>query len=152
MKRKRVFKKCSKETRFLSKEQSEEILMCFSLFDKDGSGSIDAKELKDAMKALGVFLKKQEVLDYLRKVDKDGTGSVEEVEFVCLMTELLDKRDTEQELRKVFRCYDNDDDGQINVVNLKQCAEVLEMLDQVNEHNLEKMIEVGDRKNRGYVD
>ena len=85
--------------------------MCFNLFDKDGSGSIDANELKDAMKALGVFLKKHEIQEYLRKIDKDGTGSVELVEFICLMTELIDKRDAEVELRKVFRCYDNDDDG-----------------------------------------
>jgi Ca2+-binding EF-hand superfamily protein len=31
------------------------------LFDKDKSGSIDVNELKDAMKALGIFLKKEEV-------------------------------------------------------------------------------------------
>ena len=47
--------------KFLSEEQYEEVKQCFSLFDKDGNGSIDAKELKDAMKALGVFLKKEEV-------------------------------------------------------------------------------------------
>jgi len=49
-------------------------MMCFNLFDKDGSGSIDSNELKDAMKALGVFLKKHEIQEYLRKIDKDGTG------------------------------------------------------------------------------
>jgi len=31
------------------------------LFDKDKSGSIDVVELKDAMKALGIFLRKDEV-------------------------------------------------------------------------------------------
>ena len=79
---------------------------------------MDAKELKDAMKALGVFLKKEEVQEYMNKVDKDGSGTIEETEFICLMTEVLNKRDAQEELRKVFRCYDNDDDGKINVVNL----------------------------------
>ena len=104
------------------------------------------------MKALGVFLKKEEVQDYMNKVDKDGSGTIEEIEFVCLMTEVLNKRDAKEEMRKVFRCYDNDDDGKINTENLRQCADVLDMVDQMNEINLHKMIEVGDRKKRGYVD
>lgn len=52
------------------------------------------------------------------------------------MTEVLHKRDAKEELRKVFRCYDNDDDGKINVLNLSQCADVLNMNDQINEINL----------------
>ena len=88
----------------------------------------------------------------MNKVDKDGSGTIEETEFICLMTEVLNKRDAQEELRKVFRCYDNDDDGKINVVNLQQCADVLDMLDEVNEINLNKMIEVGDPRKRGYVD
>lgn len=152
IKRKRVFKKTTKETRYLSQEQNEEIKQCFCLFDKDGSGSINLKELKDAMKALGVFLKKDEVQAYMQKVDKDGSGSLELTEFICLMTEVLSRRDAREEMRKVFRCYDNDDDGNINSVNLWQCAEVLEMMEQVNEINIAKMIEIGDKKKNGYVD
>lgn len=57
-----------------------------------------------------------------------------------------------EEMKKVFRCYDNDDDGQISVINLQQCADVLELADSVNEINLLKMIQVGDTKNKGYVD
>jgi Ca2+-binding EF-hand superfamily protein len=39
----------------------EEIGNAFLLFDKDKSGTIDVNELKDAMKALGIFLRKDEV-------------------------------------------------------------------------------------------
>ena len=55
----------------------------------------------------------------MNKVDKDGSGTIEEIEFVCLMTEVLNKRDAKEEMRKVFRCYDNDDDGKINTENLR---------------------------------
>jgi len=37
----------------LDAEQLEELREAFNLFDTDGSGSIDAKELKAAMRALG---------------------------------------------------------------------------------------------------
>ena len=138
--------------RKLSQEQNEEIIQCFNLFDRDGNGSIDTKELKDAMKALGIFLKKQELKEYMSKMDKDGSGSVEQVEFICLMTEVLNKRNIREELRKVFHCYDNDDDGKINTLNLFQCAQVLDMADEVNQANLEMMIEIGDPDQKGYVD
>ena len=45
----------------LSQEQVEEIEEAFKLFDVDSSGSIDYRELKAAMKALGVVVDKAEL-------------------------------------------------------------------------------------------
>ena len=42
-------------------EQKQEIREAFDLFDTDGSGTIDAKELKVAMRALGFEPKKEEI-------------------------------------------------------------------------------------------
>ena len=61
IKRKKVIKKVVTMLKKLTEEQKEEIDNAFLLFDKDKSGSIDVIELKDAMKALGIFLKKEEV-------------------------------------------------------------------------------------------
>ena len=44
----------------LTEEQKQEIREAFDLFDTDGSGTIDAKELKVAMRALGFEPKKEE--------------------------------------------------------------------------------------------
>ena len=60
-KKKRVFQKLTKIRKYISSEQREEIDNAFFLFDKDKSGTIDVSELRDAMKALGIFLKKDEV-------------------------------------------------------------------------------------------
>ena len=51
----------------LSEEQIEEIREAFNLFDTDHSGSIDYRELKAAMRALGFEVKKEE----LRKMITD---------------------------------------------------------------------------------
>ena len=88
----------------------------------------------------------------MTKIDKDGSGTIEIDEFMSLMTEVIDKRDATEEFKKVFRCYDNDDDGKINLTNLRECADILEMESQMNEVNLSKMIEIGDRKKNGFVD
>ena len=61
IKRKKVVKRITKKKQKLTIEQKEEIDNAFKLFDKDNSGSIDISELKDAMKALGIFLKKDQV-------------------------------------------------------------------------------------------
>ena len=51
-------KKSSKKFE-LTEEQKQEIREAFDLFDTDGSGTIDAKELKVAMRALGFEPKKE---------------------------------------------------------------------------------------------
>jgi len=49
------------ELQELTDEQKQEIKEAFDLFDTDGSGEIDAKELKVAMRALGFEPKKDSV-------------------------------------------------------------------------------------------
>ena len=45
----------------LTEEQKQEIKEAFDLFDTDGSGNIDSKELKVAMRALGFEPKREEI-------------------------------------------------------------------------------------------
>ena len=60
-----MFRKVTKDLKYLTFEQKQEIDNAFFLFDRDRSGSIDVSELRDAMKALGIFLKKDEVKAYM---------------------------------------------------------------------------------------
>ena len=91
-KRKRIVKKTIKMIKILTEEQKEEIDNAFIIFDKDKSGSIDVGELKDAMKALGIFLKKEDVKAVMTKVDKDGSGNIDKEEFTALMAEQIESR------------------------------------------------------------
>jgi len=69
----------------LTEEQKQEIKEAFDLFDTDGSGSIDAKELKVAMRALGFEPKKEEVKKMMGEADREGTGKIEYKDFLELM-------------------------------------------------------------------
>ena len=112
-KRKRIFRKMNKVIKLLTDMQKEEIHTAFLMFDKDGSGTIDLGELRDAMKALGLHFSKQETTELMERIDKDGSGQLEIEEFTALMSEIIYKRNSELEMQKVFRYYDNDDDGGI---------------------------------------
>ena len=61
MKRKKVFKKITKAYKIISEEQMEEINNSFSLFDRDNNGIIDTHELKNALRALGVYFNKKDL-------------------------------------------------------------------------------------------
>ena len=55
----------SKKSNELTTEQKQEIREAFDLFDLDGSGTIDVKELKVAMRALGFEPKREEIKQLL---------------------------------------------------------------------------------------
>ena len=76
----------SKKKPGLSEEQIEEIREAFNLFDTDHSGSIDYRELKAAMRALGFEVKKEELKKMITDIDADGSGNIEFPEFLEMMT------------------------------------------------------------------
>ena len=49
-------------------------------------GTIDAKELKVAMRALGFEPKKEEIKKMISDIDKDGSGTIDFSEFLEMMT------------------------------------------------------------------
>ena len=148
-KKRKKIKKLVKKERPLTEEQLEEIKLAFDLFDKDGSGSIDINELRDAMKALGVYLPRDKVKSLMKEIDTDGSGSVEFDEFLNLMKDKLKSRNQEEELRKTFRIYDEDDSGKISFEDLKRVAQELDA--KTTDDEIQGMIDEADRDNDGLV-
>lgn len=58
----------------ISDEAKQEIKEAFDLFDVDGSGAIDFKELRIAMRSLGFEAKKEEIKKMMAEADADGNG------------------------------------------------------------------------------
>jgi len=108
----------------LTEEQKQEIREAFDLFDTDGSGTIDAKELKVAMRALGFEPKKEEIKKMISDIDKDGSGTIDFSEFLEMMTAKMSERDSREEILKAFRLFDDDETGKISFRNLKRVAKV----------------------------
>lgn len=148
-------KKCIRHERKkkgLTKEECNEIIKVFTLFDKDNSGNIDSSELKDAMRALGIYVTKESLKKLMEKADKDGSGSIECPEFLSLMAELIDKRDPKREVEKAFRMYDDDDGGTIDLNNLRKVVHELGYQDNVTDMECLAMIKIADTKNQNSVD
>ncbi len=69
----------------LSEEQKQEIKEAFDLFDSEGVGAIDAKELKVAMRALGFEPKKEEIRRIIQDIDRSGEGYIKFEDFFDIM-------------------------------------------------------------------
>ena len=57
-------------------ESRDSLLDAFRIFDKDGNGYIDAKELRHVLVHLGEKLKDDEVDELLREVDINGDNQI----------------------------------------------------------------------------
>ena len=133
----------------LTEEQKQEIREAFDLFDTDGSGTIDAKELKVAMRALGFEPKKEEIKKMISDIDKDGSGTIDFEEFLQMMTAKMGERDSREEIMKAFRLFDDDETGKISFKNLKRVAK--ELGENMTDEELQEMIDEADRDGDGEV-
>ncbi|KAI9137157.1 Centrin-1 [Paraphysoderma sedebokerense] len=133
----------------LTPEQKQEIREAFDLFDTDGSGTIDSKELKVAMRALGFEPKKEEIKRMISEIDKNGTGSIDFNEFLELMTGKMAERDSRTEILKAFKLFDDDNTGSISFKNLKRVAR--ELGENLTDEELQEMIDEADRDGDGVV-
>jgi Ca2+-binding EF-hand superfamily protein len=68
--------KGSKAKSGLDEEAMEEIKEAFNLFDTEGKGSIDVRELKAAFRALGFQVKKAEIRQMFIDMDKDLSAAM----------------------------------------------------------------------------
>ena len=133
----------------LSEEEIEEIREAFNLFDTDGSGTIDPKELKAAMQSLGFEAKNQTIYQMIADIDKDGSGNINFDEFLDMMTAKMSDKDTKEDIQKVFNLFDDDSTGKISLRNLKRVAK--ELGETMSDAELLEMIERADTDADGEI-
>ncbi|KAG9048786.1 hypothetical protein FS837_012073 [Tulasnella sp. UAMH 9824] len=130
-----------------SKAQISEFKKAFSLFDKDGDGSISARELGDAMRTLGHNLSDSELQEMIKNADTDGTGAVTFPEFLTMMAKTSDPE--ENRLQEVFKKFDVDGNGHINAKELKEATRALGQ--NMTDDEIDEMIKEADADGDGLV-
>merc|ERR1712024_261668 len=133
----------------LTPEQKHEIREAFDLFDTDGTGRIDVKELKVTMRALGFEPKKEDIKKSLADLGKDGNSTIDFNDFYQIMESKMSERDSKAEMEKAFRLFDDDNTGKISFKNLKRVCQ--EIGDNINDEELQEMIDEADRDGDGQV-
>lgn len=133
----------------LSDDEVEELRQAFDLFDTDGGGTIDPKELRAAMRSLGLETKNQTVYQMIQDIDKDAKGEIDFDEFLDLMTSKLAGSDTEEDVQKIFQLFDDDETGFITLHNLKRVAS--ELGESMDDAELLEMIERADLDQDGQI-
>ena len=139
----------NKGKNILTEEQRQEIKEAFDLFDTDGTGKIDAKELKVAMRALGFEPKREEIRRMISELDRSGSGAIEYQDFLDLMTYKMGERDPIEEMKKAFRLFLDDESDRICLRHLKRVAK--ELGEAMTEEELQEMIDEADRDGDGEI-
>ncbi|KAI5754330.1 calmodulin-A-like [Diaphorina citri] len=134
---------------FLTEDQVNDFREAFSLFDKDGSGTITAKHLGIVMRSLGRNPSEAELEEMIREVDPEGKGIIDFPHFLELMMKKVKDVESGEELLEAFRVFDKDGDGIINVAELRHV--MTNLGEKLTEEEVDAMIAVADQEGLGYI-
>jgi len=133
----------------LSNDEIEEFREAFSMFDKNGDGTISSAELGTIMRSLGQNPTENELMDMINEVDIDGNGTIDFREFLNMMAKKVNKSDSEEELREAFRVFDKDGNGHISANELRTVMTTLG--EKLTDEEVDEMIFEADLDGDGQV-
>ncbi|GAA5877691.1 hypothetical protein JCM8547_003799 [Rhodosporidiobolus lusitaniae] len=138
---------------FLARAQSEtqiaEFKEAFSLFDKDGDGTITTRELGTVMRSLGQNPTEAELQDMINEVDADGNGQIDFPEFLTMMARKMKDTDSEDEVREAFKVFDKDGNGFISAAELRHV--MTNLGEKLSDNEVEEMIREADVDGDGQI-
>ena len=150
----------------LTQAQKDEIREAFELFDTNGSGVIEVKELRVALQALGFEPENNDIKKLISDIntsnsnrdkdkdkDKDGMVRIDFDDFLDIMTTKMSERDSMVELDKAFIQFSKNKDI-IDFGDLKRIAkelgenmsddELKEMMFEANKYDREAPVTKAD--------
>lgn len=134
----------SRAYELLTPQEIRDLKLVFDVFDTDKSGSIDARELRKAMTALGFTISRESIEEMIADLDVDKSGSIEFDEFLeFVIARQGDGRDVHNEIIQGFKMFDTDRTGKISLSNLKQVTRLCGA--RLNEQELKEMIQEADK-------
>ncbi|KAJ9468796.1 Calmodulin [Diplonema papillatum] len=135
----------------LTAEQVQEYKNVFDMFDSDKSGAISITELSSALKSLGLMPSEWDLAKMMHEVDTDGTGQIEFDEFLALVSKRVTEPDLVDQLKRIFKKFDSDNDGFLNAQDLVYALETYAGTPMTVEEAKEMMHDV-DPDGNGKID
>ncbi|KAJ3109192.1 hypothetical protein HDU97_008591 [Phlyctochytrium planicorne] len=133
----------------LTEEQIAEFKEAFSLFDKDGDGTITTKELGTVMRSLGQNPTEAELQDMINEVDADGNGTIDFPEFLTMMARKMKDTDSEEEIKEAFKVFDKDGNGFISAAELRHV--MTNLGEKLTDEEVDEMIREADVDGDGQI-
>ncbi|KAJ8321854.1 hypothetical protein KUTeg_000325, partial [Tegillarca granosa] len=127
-----------------------DIQKAFAFFDKDENGKISATEIGIVMKSLGQNPSEKELNDIVREVDKNGDGEIDFDEFFNMMLRKYQQKESGDEvIRRAFKVFDRDGDGQITMSELKSVLSHIG--EKITDKDCEKLMKEADINGDGVI-
>merc|ERR1711971_334485 len=133
----------------LTEEQIAEFKEAFSLFDKDGDGTITTKELGTVMRSLGQNPTEAELMDMIQEIGADGSGTIDFPEFLTMMARKMKDSDSEEEILEAFKVFDKDGNGFISAAELRHI--MTNLGEKLTDEEVDEMIREADIDGDGQV-
>jgi calmodulin len=138
----------------LTADQLAELKEAFSMFDKDGDGTITLSELSSVMRTLGQKPTEDELQIMLSSVDTNQNGVIDFDEFLELMRNHFygdgEEPSAEAELLEAFRIFDRNGDGFITEEELRQA--LLNLGERLTGEQIKDMLNAADKDGNGLID
>ena len=127
----------------LSTEEVDEIKQAFDLFDTNGTGKIDPKELKAAMQSLGFDSKNPTIFQLIADLDTPEAaknGGIDFDNFVEAINNKLGAKESKEGIRRIFDLFiDDPNSDTITLSSLKKIAR--ELGENMTAEELKDMLE-----------
>ena len=127
----------------LSNDEVDEIRQAFDLFDTNGTGKIDPKELKAAMQSLGFDTKNPTIYTLIADLDTPEAaknGGVNFDDFVGSINNKLGDKESKEGIRRIFDLFIDDPNADtITLSSLKKIAQ--ELGENMSAEELKDMLE-----------
>jgi len=127
----------------LTPEEVDEIRQAFDLFDTNGSGKIDPRELKAAMQSLGFDSKNPTIFSLIADLDTPDAvkkGGIDFDTFVEAINQKLGDKETKEGISRIFNLFIDDAASETITLNsLKKIAK--ELGENMSHEDLKDMLE-----------
>ena len=132
-----------------SAQEIQEFRRIFTMFDKDGDGTVSHNELCLVMRGLGQNPSPQEIQRMMEDIDSDGSGEIDFPEFLEMMTKLLMEDVLEKGLLEAFQEFDKAGVGYLTTDNLRHILSTFG--DPLSEGEIDELIKLGDNQGNGLI-
>lgn len=125
----------------LSVQHTKDIKEAFDLFDIAGTGTIEGKELRVALRALGFNPTREEIENLVGSTSQ--SGRIDFHEFLDIIISKVSEPDTPDDIERAFSMLDLEGKGYITKESLQKVIALLG--EDLSEEEIEKMITVAKK-------